>query len=405
MAVTLTVAELLAALRLGDSAEEHAEVERLLTYATEAIEQHAPEATETAMNEAVRRLAGFLFDQPEAGRGDAYANALRNSGAQRMLLPYRIHRAGYTDAVASTQAAIGTVGNPVTGIDIVGGELVITFADGTVENLTSTPGMGGDGTDQTARELAAAAQAEIDDHEASIHNTDAVARNAASAAQSDIDGHEVSTHNQDITARTAATSAQTAADTAQADIDDHEANHPGGGGGGTDDQTAAEVPVTATSFTGNLGSGDTDVQTALDTIDSLSLGDGGGEAGEAPDRIVLADAVAVAATTSPSPIALTEDVVARQLLTFRMENSTAANTSPTFTILSDDFLALTATPASPSDNGNSIPVSVPRADLGTTGNAVGSIWVYRQDDSNLWIKSSRSFAYAVTLTATPLDGR
>ena len=370
MAVTLTVAELLAALRLGDSAEEHAEVERLLTYATEAIEQHAPEATETAMNEAVRRLAGFLFDQPEAGRGDAYANALRNSGAQRMLLPYRIHRAGYTDAVASTQAAIGTVGNPVTGIDIVGGELVITFADGTVENLTSPPGMGGDGTDQTARELAAAAQAEIDDHEASIHNTDAVARNAASAAQSDIDGHEVSTHNQDITARTAATSAQTAADTAQADIDDHEANHPGGGGGGTDDQTAAEVPVTATSFTGNLGSGDTDVQTALDTIDSLSLGDGGGEAGEAPDRIVLADAVAVAATTSPSPIALTEDVVARQLLTFRMENSTAANTSPTFTILSDDFLALTATPASPSDNGNSIPVSVPRADLAGCGRKV-----------------------------------
>ena len=50
----------------------------------------------------------------------------------------------------------------------------------------------------------------------------------------------------------------------------------GGGGGGTDDQTAAEVPVTATGFTGNLGSGDTDVQTALDTIDGLTLGGGGG---------------------------------------------------------------------------------------------------------------------------------
>ena len=58
MAVTITVAELRAALRLNDSAEETAEVTRLLAYATEAIEQHAPTATETAMNEAVRRLGG-----------------------------------------------------------------------------------------------------------------------------------------------------------------------------------------------------------------------------------------------------------------------------------------------------------------------------------------------------------
>ena len=95
IAVTITVAELVAALRLSDSPEETAEVTRLLAYATEAIEQHAPDASETAMNEAVRRLGGYLFDQPEAARGDGYANALRNSGASRTLLPYRIHRAGY----------------------------------------------------------------------------------------------------------------------------------------------------------------------------------------------------------------------------------------------------------------------------------------------------------------------
>ena len=98
MAVTLTVTELLAALRLGDSAEETAEVTRLLAFATEAVTKHAPNAADTAMNEAVRRLAGYLFDQPEAARGDAYSNALRNSGAQRMLLPYRLHRAGYADS-------------------------------------------------------------------------------------------------------------------------------------------------------------------------------------------------------------------------------------------------------------------------------------------------------------------
>ena len=99
MSVTITIAELQAALRLGDSAEETAEVTRLLAYSTEAVTKHAPEASDTAMNEAVRRLSGYLFDMPEAARGDAYANALRNSGAAGMLLPYRIHRLGLTDAV------------------------------------------------------------------------------------------------------------------------------------------------------------------------------------------------------------------------------------------------------------------------------------------------------------------
>ena len=98
MAVTLTVEQLQAALRLGDSAEETAEVTRLLAYCTEAVQQHAPTASDIAMNEAARRLAGHLFDQPEASRGDGYSNALRSSGAQRMLLPYRLHRAGYADS-------------------------------------------------------------------------------------------------------------------------------------------------------------------------------------------------------------------------------------------------------------------------------------------------------------------
>ena len=51
---------------------------------------------------------------------------------------------------------------------------------------------------------------------------------------------------------------------------------PSGGGGGTDDQTAAEVTVDATGFTGNLSATDTDVQTALATFDVAALGGGGG---------------------------------------------------------------------------------------------------------------------------------
>ena len=58
-----------------------------------------------------------------------------------------------------------------------------------------------------------------------------------------------------------------------------------GGGGGTDDQTAAEVPVTATGFAGNLSGTDTDVQTALATIDGFTLGGGGGGAGTSEQRV------------------------------------------------------------------------------------------------------------------------
>ena len=66
MAVTLTLAELRAALRLSDSPEETAEVTRLLAYCTEAVEKHVPTAPDTIHNEAVRRLCGYLFDMPEA---------------------------------------------------------------------------------------------------------------------------------------------------------------------------------------------------------------------------------------------------------------------------------------------------------------------------------------------------
>ena len=96
MAVTRTAAELAAALRLGDSTEETAEATRLLAFATAAVTKHAPDAPDVVHNEAVVRLASYLFDMPNAGRGAGYADALRNSGAAAILLPYRVHRAGST---------------------------------------------------------------------------------------------------------------------------------------------------------------------------------------------------------------------------------------------------------------------------------------------------------------------
>ena len=314
MAVTLTPAELSAAIRLGDSTEETAEATRLLGYVTAAISRHLgtayEDAPEAVVNEAGIRLAGYLFDMPNAGRGLTYANAGRNSGAWVILLPYRIHRAGSTDdAVAAAQEAVGSTSNPVTDVAISGGNLVVTFNDGTTRDEPLPAGMTGDGTDQAARDAAAAAQStgdgattaaaaaqsDIDAHEASTHNTDAgartaaaaaaataataqttasTARDAAAAAQGAIAAHERAPHNTDGTARTAAaaaaataataqttastardaaaaaqadadtaqatagqaqataTAASTAANAAQSDIDDHKANHPAGMGGG-----------------------------------------------------------------------------------------------------------------------------------------------------------------------------
>ena len=139
MAITLTQAELSAAIRLGDSAEETAEATRLLAYAVTAIERHLgdsyADAPGAAVNEAAIRLGGYMFDSPTAARGLGYANVGRNSGAWQILLPYRIHRAGSTGealAAASRLQPTGSASNPVVGVDWAPEGLAITFADGTV---------------------------------------------------------------------------------------------------------------------------------------------------------------------------------------------------------------------------------------------------------------------------------
>ena len=108
MAVSLTAAQLAGALRVGDSAEETAEVERLLAYSTAAITRHLGDAfsstPDVIVNEAAIRLCAHLFDQPNSTRG-GYANALRNSGAGAILLPYRVHRAGTTAETTATEEA------------------------------------------------------------------------------------------------------------------------------------------------------------------------------------------------------------------------------------------------------------------------------------------------------------
>ena len=94
MAVTLSIEELRDAIRAGDSTEETVTVTRLIGVASALVLKYSPGAPDAVHDEAAVRVAGYLFDAPSAP--NAVANAMRNSGAYAMLMPWRIHRAGST---------------------------------------------------------------------------------------------------------------------------------------------------------------------------------------------------------------------------------------------------------------------------------------------------------------------
>ena len=94
MAVRATVEEVMRSIRAVDSPAVTAELTDLLEYASGEVERIAPLAPDAVHNRAAISIIGYIYDRPTAGRGLAYANATRNSGAGSMLLPYRVHRGG-----------------------------------------------------------------------------------------------------------------------------------------------------------------------------------------------------------------------------------------------------------------------------------------------------------------------
>ena len=139
MAITISVAELLSALRMGNTTEETTEATRLLGYSTQAISDYLGSAyagtPEAIVNEAAVRLSGYLFDQPYAHRGTGFAASLANSGAGSILLHYRVQRAGSVAEAATLAVQSGTVGNPVVQISIVGNDLVVEYADASTADV------------------------------------------------------------------------------------------------------------------------------------------------------------------------------------------------------------------------------------------------------------------------------
>ena len=98
MAVTVTALELSAALRLGDGQTALIEptagiVNRLLSVGTELVQKYAPNAPDEIQNEAVIRVAFYLYDAPPHNSRGRYQHALTQSGASALLSMYREPRA------------------------------------------------------------------------------------------------------------------------------------------------------------------------------------------------------------------------------------------------------------------------------------------------------------------------
>ena len=117
--MALTTNQLAFALRLTADASTApdssiaAELTRLAGVADAFIADYASMAPEGVRDEAKRLMVGYLYDGPDfnpGGTGLLYVNAFRNSGAQALLSPWRVRRAGLIGpaGAAGAGAAAGT---------------------------------------------------------------------------------------------------------------------------------------------------------------------------------------------------------------------------------------------------------------------------------------------------------
>ena len=81
--MALTLAQLAGALRLGNGVDDPVEpiagrLNRALGVATELVTVTAPDSPEAVFDEAVARIAAFLYDANPASTGDRFAFAMRS---------------------------------------------------------------------------------------------------------------------------------------------------------------------------------------------------------------------------------------------------------------------------------------------------------------------------------------
>ena len=138
--------------------------------------------------------------------------------------------------------------------------------------------------------------------------------------------------------------------------------------------------------------------------DGLIFADAGGGGGSAGDRIVLANAAGIPATVGPHEIALTESMTERYLLSFHLVTADVDTPDGLGYLLSDDIMALTAVADAPTTEANSLPLTSLNLSQANLASTAGNFLVWREADDALWFRSSRSAAFNVTITATPIGG-
>ena len=99
MAVTRTLAQLSADLRIGDgvtdpTGAQAVVLERIAATAAAMVQKYAPDAPDAIHNEALVRLAGWLYDADPSGQNPGGPAAMRASGAASILSPYKVRRGG-----------------------------------------------------------------------------------------------------------------------------------------------------------------------------------------------------------------------------------------------------------------------------------------------------------------------
>ena len=109
--MAVTALQLAAAIRVGDGETALIEPElsiitRLLGVGQALVELYAPDAPEAIKDEATIRVAGYLYDQPNAGSADRYISAWRNSGGYALVAAWVSRRA----EVVGTDGVDGNTG-------------------------------------------------------------------------------------------------------------------------------------------------------------------------------------------------------------------------------------------------------------------------------------------------------
>ena len=97
-------------------------------------------------------------------------------------------------------------------------------------------------------------------------------------------------------------------------------------------------------------------------------------------------------------------MVARQWLTFFVFTTAGASPDGIGYALSDDLLALTAEATAPTDAENAWPVVTASYSASNFTQQSGNYFVFRKDDSTLWVRPTRLAAHSLTITATPMGG-